>query len=119
MIEFTLPILESVNMGVEILNLLISFVLIVMGIQISLVLDAGMKKTWKYYLTAIILFGVHEVVGVLEEFKILHIEGLYDVTELLFVIFIVIATIYFRKMLLDLIKRGVGNKPKVEKKKKK
>jgi putative effector of murein hydrolase LrgA (UPF0299 family) len=91
--------------------LVIGLVLIVMGIQIYVILNAGLKKSWGYYLTAIILFGVHEIVGILEEFEILKIEGLYDFTELAFIIFIVIATIIFRKLLLDLVRKGIGNKP--------
>ena len=61
-------------------------------------MEGKLRKAWNLFLCAILLFGVHEVVGSLAEFNVFEIEGLYAITELFFIAVFLITVFSFKKL---------------------
>lgn len=97
-------IFEIIEPYLEVLNLLIALAIIVLGIKISIELKGELKKAWKYFLMAILFFGLHEVVGSLAEFEIFEIEGLYAFTEFVFIGIFLASVLAFNKLFNKLSK---------------
>lgn len=92
-------ILETIEPYVEIVNFVIALAIVIAGIFVSFKLGGVLKKAWNYFLVAILLFGVHEVVGILTEFELINVDGLYAFTELLYVVALLVAIFSFGKIL--------------------
>ena len=86
MIEIPFPFLETIEPFVEVINLLLSLAIVAYGIKVHNLLEGQLKETWKFFMFAIALFGLHELVGSLSEFGVFKVEGLYALTELLFIL---------------------------------
>jgi hypothetical protein len=91
-------ILETIEPFVEVINLVLAIVIVLTGILIGMRLEGKLKKAWNYFILAMLLFGVHEVIGSLAEFGVFEIEGLYAFTEFLFISFFFISVIVFKKL---------------------
>jgi len=98
-------ILELVEPYLEVINLVIALIIVVLGLRVSSVLEGKLKNAWNYLLVAILLFGIHEIIGSLAEFSIFKIEGLYAFTEFLFIVAFLMAVLLFRKLFLELSKK--------------
>lgn len=84
--EIALPILETIEPFVEVINLLLALAIVAYGIKVHNLLEGQLRETWKFFMFAITLFGLHELVGSLSEFGIFNVDGLYALTELLFIL---------------------------------
>lgn len=95
MIEITIPFLESSEAILEILNLIVTISILILGFSITGFIKGKFRRAWKYYITALLFVGIHEIVGTLKKLEILRIQGLYELTELFFIISFLIATYIF------------------------
>lgn len=98
-------ILETIEPYVEVLNLVLAILAVVISIGTYGKLKGELKRAGKYLLVAVFLFGLHEIVGSLEEFKIYAIGGLYAFTELIFILALLVSFLVIRKVF-----GGVSNK---------
>ena len=103
-------ILETIEPYLEVINLIMAIVIILVGIKVWTRVEGSLKKTWNYFSVAIMLFGVHEVFGSLEEWNLFEIGGLYAFTEFIFIIALLIAVFSFRGLLESLSKLKSGSK---------
>lgn len=104
-------ILEIIEPYIEVINLILAFVIVIAGMVIWKKLEGNLKTGWSYFAVAIILFGLHEVVGSLAEFGFFEIEGLYAFSEFVYIIALLMAVFSFKKLLDGLSsKRGGGKK---------
>jgi len=85
MFEITVPFLELIEPFIEVINMFLALVIVVYGVSVYHLLEGQLKKSWKFFMIAIALFGLHELVGSLEEFAVFESGGLYALTELLFI----------------------------------
>lgn len=92
-----MEILEVIEPVIEVLNLVVAVAIVVYGLYVARILKSDLKSTWMYFLVSILLFGVHEVVGSLEEFQIFAVEGLYAFTETLFILAFLFTVYKFHK----------------------
>jgi hypothetical protein len=90
-------ILSIIEPFVEVLNLVIAIIIVAYGLIIAKILKSDLKKIWRYLLVTVLFFGLHEIVGSLEEFGVLEIEGLYALTELLFIVAFLFAIYKFHQ----------------------
>lgn len=90
-------ILETIEPYLEVLNLMLALAIVFLGVKVSLKLKGALGKVWKYFLAAILLFGIHELFGVLKEFEVFEIDGLYALTEFIFISAFLVSTILFQK----------------------
>jgi len=72
---------------IELLNMIIALVAFYFAIRIlpSISKDSR-KRSWLFLSVAAITFGVAEIIGVLREIGNVEIEGLYEITETVFVV---------------------------------
>ena len=103
-------VVEMIEAYIEVINLVIALVMVLIGIRTIRRLDGELKTASKFLITSIFLFGIHELIGVLEEFKILIVEDLYFITELLFIIAFFGAIIYFKRLFDGLSAKKGGKK---------
>ena len=97
-------IFEIIEPYIEVINLILSVIIMIFGIQITFRLRGELKNAWAYFLTAILLFGVHEIFGSLAEFGIWELDGLYAFTEFLFIAVFGISIFVFRRLFINLSK---------------
>jgi hypothetical protein len=97
-------ILEVIEPFVEAVNLILAIIIVAIGLWIAKILTLDLKKAWNYFVGAIALFGLHEVVGTLEELGLINIEGLYALTEFLFIVMFLISIFAFRKLFIQISK---------------
>ena len=90
---------------IEIINFVLSLIMIVVGVSVLFRLEGQLKKAWYYLLATIVLFGVHEIVGILEEFGFGELELLYIITEFAYVVMFFIFIFVFKKLFDELSKR--------------
>lgn len=91
-------ILGIIEPYVEVLNLVLAFLAIVISIGTYGKLRGELKRAGKYLLFAVFLFGVHEIVGSLQEFGVFAVEGLYAFTELIFIVALLVSFFAIRKV---------------------
>jgi len=91
-------ILENMEPYLEIINLVFAILIVILGVKASMNLTGKLKRGANYLLIAILLFAIHEVVGILEEFKIFSISGLYTLTETFYIAAFFISIYIFKKL---------------------
>jgi len=91
-------ILETIEPYVEVLNLVLAILAVLISIGTYGKLKGELRKAGMYLLVAVFLFGVHEVVGSLEEFGVYAIDGLYAFTELIFIVALLVSFLVIRKV---------------------
>lgn len=94
---------------IEIINLVIALVMTFFGLGTIKKLEGDLKTAARFLLFSVLLFGIHELVGVLEEFNLLVIEDLYFISELLFIVAFFCSIIYFKR-LFDKLSETKGGK---------
>jgi hypothetical protein len=104
MIEIAIPALESIDPVLEIMNFVLAIAGIFLVADFYKILEGNLKSAWRYILVTILLFGVHEIVGILEESNMFAIDGLYTLTEFIFVIAFFVALFAFRKLFISISK---------------
>jgi len=77
-------ILENIEPYLEIINLVLAIIIVLFSIITVTKLGGKLKNVGRYFLIAIFLFSIHEIVGILSEFKIIEIKGLYVFTEFVY-----------------------------------
>lgn len=82
----------------EVTNFILSIVMIIVGISVIFRLEGKLKRAWGFLLATIALFGVHEIVGMLEEFGFGELEFVYIVTEVAYVIMFLICVLAFKSL---------------------
>jgi len=92
-------IFEVIEPYVEVLNLVLAILAVIISLGTYGKLRGDLKKAGMYLLVAVLLFGLHEIVGSLEEFGIYAIEGLYAFTELIFIVALLVSFLVIRKVL--------------------
>ncbi len=95
MIEIPFPMLEIIEPYLEVINLLLAIAIVGYGVKVYSLLEGQLRETWKFFMFAIALFGLHELVGSLSEFGVFNVDGLYALTELLFILGFAISIIAF------------------------
>lgn len=98
-------ILEVIEPYLEGINLALAFVIFAMAISVLTRLSGDLKRAWKYFFAAILLFAVHEVVGALAEFGVFEVEGLYALTEFVYIIGFFVAIVVFKRLFDGLSRR--------------
>jgi len=106
-------IIELIEPYLEVLNLILAVIIVIVGINVSTKLEGKLKKAWNYFLTAMILFSLHEVFGSLAEFGIFKIDGFYTLTEFVYILAFLISIFVFK----NLFQGGFEKKVKNEKRK--
>ena len=94
---------------VEVINLLLSVIILVFSLRTNAKLSGDLKTAGKFLMATVFLFGIHELVGVLEEFKILVVEDLYFITELVYILSFFVAVIILKR-LFDRLAEKKGTK---------
>lgn len=97
-------ILGAIEPYVEAINLLLAIAVVTLSLVSYAKLSGRLKIAWFYFMTAIVFFGVHEVIGVLEEFGIWEMEGLYAFSEMIFIALFLISACIFYKLFKELSK---------------
>jgi hypothetical protein len=98
-------ILEIIEPYFEVANLILAIAIVVIGFIVNSKLKGDLKRAWGYLLVAISLFGIHEIVGSLEEFGIWSIDGAYILTEFLYIAAFFLAVVMFKKLFGNITKR--------------
>jgi hypothetical protein len=91
-------IFEIIEPYLEAVNLILALVLVAFGVGIMPRLKGELKNAWGYFLLAILLFGVHEIIGSLAEFNIFEIEGFYAFTEFIFITAFLFSVFVFKRL---------------------
>lgn len=85
----------------EFINLILALMAAVYAIKLAALSQGGeMEKTWNLIAWAAVAFAVLEIYGVLKAFYIIEIEGLGDVIETIFLLFLLTSVYRTRKTLL-------------------
>lgn len=95
-------ILEIIEPYLEVINLVLAIFIVCMAIFVSNRLAGTLKRAWNYLTVAIVLFGIHEVVGSLTEFGVINVEGLYALTEFIYIAGLLCAIFAFKRIIGDL-----------------
>ena len=105
-------IIININGVLEIITFILALVAIVISLMVVLETDKKLRSCYKYIFLALIIFGVTEFFGILNEFQITAF-GLwfYEVLELLFIGLLVIGILNIQK--------GIKERQTVTRKKKK
>jgi hypothetical protein len=83
---------------IEVINLVLSVLILIFSFRTISKLSGELKTGGKFLMTTVFLFGIHELVGVLEEFKIFVVEDLYFMTELAYIVSFFVAVIFFKRL---------------------
>lgn len=111
MIEYTIQGIIALEPYIEVINLIFSLIVVVFGFMSLRFLVGRLKEVWAYFLIAIFLFGVHEIFGSLESFGVFSVSGVYEITELLFIVGFFVSAVIFKNLLNDISdKKGSRNK---------
>jgi hypothetical protein len=102
MVEISIPLLGALRPTIELVNASLAIAILFMVITIYRKLGDDLKKAWGYFILAILLFALHEIIGVLSAFDILRIEGFYGLTEFFFILAFVVSVYIFRKFFVHL-----------------
>lgn len=95
-------ILETIEPYLEVINLVLAIVIVGLAIFVSTRLAGTLKRAWSYMTGAIVLFGIHEIVGSLTEFGIINVEGLYALTEFVYIVALLLAIFAFKGIIAGL-----------------
>jgi hypothetical protein len=97
---------ENVEKVIEILNLVVALFAGVMAVKLAALSQGGsMEKTWNALAFSAIFFVLLEIVGSLNGFNLIHIGGLAEIFEFLFVA-VFAYCLYFTKK--DLLKKALS-----------
>ncbi len=78
---------EFLIVGLEVFNLCVAMVAFYFAIRILPSISRDVRKrSWLFLSLAAISFGIAEIIGVLREIGSIGIEGLYEITEAIFVV---------------------------------
>ena len=90
----------------ELVNLVLAVLAAIFAVKLAALSQGGeLEKTWNLMAMSAFAFAVVEVLGALKEFGLLHVSGLGDIFEL---IFIVLMAYTFYKTRKSLLKRVMG-----------
>lgn len=106
MVTYLVQTLEKIEPFVEVLNVVLALAIVFIGTYIFKLLTGKLRQAWKYYLGAMLLFGIHEIFGAFKEFKIFEVTGMYAITEMIFITAFLISTVKFRKLFSTLAKKN-------------
>lgn len=95
----------ELELYLEIANCLIAIIIAIMGFQTLKKLSGELRKAWGFFLAAMILFALHEVNGTLMELNVFSVDGLYSVTEFIYILAFLVAVIIFRSLFTKLDKK--------------
>lgn len=80
---------ESIESIFELVNLIISLAAAVFAIKLAALSQGGtMEKTWNTIAIAVVFFALLEVIGALDLFGVIKIEGASDILEFGFLAFL-------------------------------
>ena len=86
---------EALVIGLETFNLVVAMVAFYFAVRILPSISRDVRKrSWLFLSLAAICFGIAEIIGVLKEVGSISIEGLYEVTESIFVVMFAIGFYY-------------------------
>ncbi|MDP3970626.1 MAG: hypothetical protein Q8P90_02910 [bacterium] len=78
---------ESLEFGIEIFNMLISITAVVFALQLAKLTKGGhLEKIWNIFAMSAVAFALVEAVGALKGASLVHVGGLKDILELVFVV---------------------------------
>lgn len=101
MIEIIIPNIEIIEPIIELSNATLAVIMFFLFLSVHDIMVGKLRLLWKSLMVTISLFGVHEIIGILKEFKVFTVTGIYEITELAYIIaFFIFAFIfadYFRK----------------------
>jgi len=81
--------------SIEFINLVVAFVAFGFAVRILPSISHDVRKrSWLFLSLAAITFGIAEIIGVLRETGIVNIEGIYEITEFVFVVMFAIGFYY-------------------------
>ena len=92
----------ELELYLEVLNVIIAVVIAIIGFQILGKLEGQLKKAWTFFVVAMGLFALHEVNGALMEFNVFSVDGLYSVTEFIYIVAFLVSVLIFRKLFVKL-----------------
>ncbi|MDO8471048.1 MAG: hypothetical protein Q7S49_00345 [bacterium] len=93
---------ENVEKVIEVVNLVVALIAGIFAIKLAALAQGGkMEKTWNTLAVAALLFVILETVGALSGFKVLHIGGLGEILEFLFVSTFAYCLYFTKKSLLS------------------
>lgn len=97
---------ETVESGFEIANLIIALLATVFAIKLAALSQGGtMEKTWNTIAIAVVFFALLEISGVLDLFGVIKVEGLADILEFGFLVFLTYGLYRTKK---DLLQKVLG-----------
>ena len=102
----------ELELYLEVVNCLVAIVIAIVGFQILGKLKDELRQAWMFFLGAMVLFALHEVNGTLMEFNLFQIDGLYSLTEFIYIVAFFVSMLIFRNLFtkLDDNKKKVGEK---------
>ncbi len=92
---------KSIESGLEIINLVLAVIAAIFAVKLAALSQGGsLEKTWNLMAIVALTFAVFEIYGALQGFMILHLGGLGDLLEFIFVLILAITFYKTRKSLL-------------------